>query len=71
MMLVCGILQTVLCYTRYDAGVSLSRLLCYTRYDAGVWNSLDSAVLHFDCLPSSSSLNSCGVHYRDIHIINK
>ena len=48
MMLVCGTLQTVLCYTRYDASVwhSPDTVLCYTRYDASVWHSPDCAVLH-------------------------
>ena len=36
MMLVCGTLQTVLCYTRYEAGVWHSpQCAVHIRYDAG------------------------------------
>ena len=47
-MLVCGTLQSVLFYTRYDAGgVALSRLCCAALdMILGVWHSSDSAVLH-------------------------
>ena len=48
MRLVCGTLQTVLCYTRYDAGGMVLSKRCFATLDMilGEWLSSDSAVLH-------------------------